>query len=142
MQKAQPARKVCSQHEGYTESLKRGDERMERIEKSLDKISDRQIDYITKQEDLAKSVNAIKVIVENGLQKNVKQLEAAAIQVDAKIKTLSEGQWFIDIVNEFRTGLVKRCLKFAFFGGVVALSYTAIIAFGNDVFPKIIAKLF
>jgi len=135
-------RAQCSLHLELVKSLTDGDSRMKNIEQKLDTIMTRQLAYIETQNTLALDVAGVKAIVENGLQANVLQLSESAMEVSEKIQLLSDFAWFIDLVNDFRAGLVKRVFKYAFWGGVVALIYTALIAFGNNAFPKLAQKLF
>jgi len=132
----------CPLHKDFVQSLQDGDDRMKRIDENIDMIMKRKLTYIDQQNILAQDMTRVKAIVENGLQKNVQQLAAAAVEVNQKVQLLNDFAWFIELVNDFRAGLVKRCLKYAFWGGVIALAYTALIAFGNDVFPKLAAKVF
>ena len=112
------------------------------LEEKIDLIIERQMSYMQQQVALSKDVATVKGIVENGLKKTVEQLAQTAADFTQKAHLIDDFAWFIKIVNEFRTGLFKKVLKYAFVGALLALAYTFVIAYGNKAFPKLIEKLF
>jgi hypothetical protein len=116
-------------------------EAMKGINEKLDGISQRQTKYIEDQGAMCLEVSHIKGIVTNGLGKTVEDLAKAADDVKQKIQMLDNFTWFIKLVNDFKEGLVRRVFKYAFFGGVIALIYTFIVALGSRLSPKLITLI-
>ena len=112
------------------------------LEKKIDLILERQMTYIDQQNILASDVTRVKTIVDNGLKKSVEQLTATANDFQQKAQLINDFAWFIKMINEFRSGLFKKVLKYAFIGALLALAYTFVIAYGNKAFPKLLEKLF
>jgi hypothetical protein len=133
-----PKTTQCSLHNNLVESLAEGDSRMKNIDEKIDLIMSRQLTYMENHATFANDLSRIKAIVENGLKKNVEQLAAAAIEVEQKMKILDDFHWFMELVEDFRTGLFKRVLKYAFIGGIIALAYTLIISYGNRFFARLL----
>ena len=111
---------VCGAHEG--------------IDKKLDTI-------IARQFEVSNDVTRIKAIVENGLKKNVDDLAAAAVAVHQKIELLDDFKWFIEMVNGFRTGLMKKVIYATLVGGVIVMGYSFLSVVGSKEISKLILKL-
>ena len=126
--------KPCEQHIHIMENFENGDKRMLAIESKLDTIIDRQF---TVSED----VTRIKSIVENGLKKNVDDLASAAVAVHQKIELLDDFKWFIEMVNGFRSGLMKKIVYASLIGGVIVISYSFLSVVGSKELPRLLMKL-
>jgi len=130
----------CEQHIHIIQSLQNGETRMQGIESKLDTVLSRQLDYIQSQSLLSNDVTRIKAVVENGLKKNVEDLALAASAVQQKIELLDDFRWFIEIVNSFRAGLMRKVLFLSAAGGVLVVFYSFLAAFGAKEFPKLLLK--
>jgi hypothetical protein len=104
------------------------------INEKLDTIIERQF-------GVSEDITRIKAIVENGLKKNVDELSAAAVAVHQKIELLDDFKWFIEMVNGFRTGLMKKVIYATLIGGVIVMCYSFLSVVGSKEIPKLLLKM-
>jgi hypothetical protein len=126
--------KPCEQHVNIIANFEKGEKRMSDIEDKLDTI-------ISRQFGVSEDITRIKAIVENGLKKNVDELAAAAVAVHQKIELLDDFRWFIDMINGFRTGLMKKIVYASLIGGVIVISYSFLSVVGSKELPRLLMKL-
>jgi len=104
-------------------------------------INDKLDTIIERQFEVINDVTRIKAIVENGLKKNMDDLAVAAVAVHQKIELLDDFKWFIEMVNGFRTGLMKKVIYATLVGGVIVMGYSFLSVVGSKEIPKLILKL-
>ena len=101
-----------------------------RIEDKVDKIAERQVEYIGKTEKL-------EGIVTNGLRSTVNEikdrLELFCANHEARVVKLESFSWFRDWVSDLRNNLFKYVVLFAIVGGIIYI----IITHGHDILEKI-----
>lgn len=101
-----------------------------RIEDKVDKIAERQVEYIGKTEKL-------EGIVTNGLRSTVNEikdkLEKFCDSHEKRMVKLEAFSWFREWVSDLRNNLFKYVVMMAIVGGVIYI----ILTHGHDILEKI-----
>lgn len=128
----------CPLHPGVDRAFEAGEKRMENIEKKLDEMISRQIEYI-------KSIEYIKYALDNGLRSEIKatmesvsclrdEITTMNNEFNKRIQPLEDFSWFRTWITSVRNNIFKFTLQLAFFGGVIYL----IIHYGSKTLDKVL----
>lgn len=94
------------------------------IHEKLDKISERQIDYIERTARIEAIVSNGLTSTVNGLRKDLAQYISAAQQkfdeLDKRLSVVESFAWFRDWITAAKDAIFKNVMKLAFLGAILA----------------------
>lgn len=94
------------------------------IHEKLDKISERQIDYIERTARIEAIMSNGLTSTVNGLRKDLAQYISAAQQkfdeLDKRLSVVESFAWFRDWITSLKDTIFKNLIKIAFLGALVA----------------------